>query len=241
MVTGAAGGIGRAVCQAFADSEARVAAVDLHQGKVEAVAAALRGHGHVGLGTDLTLVEGYRNLVARVIESLGSIDVLVHLAAVLVRRVDVGEVTEEDWDRQLDLNLKGSFFLAREVASTMLARGSGGRIILCSSQAAVTGGFGGAVAYAASKGGIVSLVRGLARTYGPAGITVNAVAPGLVETHMLNDGLDPDLKEQLRRDTPLGRIAEPSEIAAPILFLASRHASFVTGAILNLSGGLAPF
>src|SRR2546428_746350 len=113
----------------------------------------------------------------------------------------------------------------------------GGRIITCTSQGWWTGGFGGSVVYAASKGGITSMTRGLARTYGPHQITVNAVSPGQARTPMLMDGLDPAVLESMTKATPLGRVAEPEEIAGTVVFLASDHARFITGATINISGG----
>jgi NAD(P)-dependent dehydrogenase (short-subunit alcohol dehydrogenase family) len=119
----------------------------------------------------------------------------------------------------------------------MVEQGDGGRIIAFTSQGWQTGGFGGSVAYAASKGGIVSMTRGMARTYGPHGITVNTVSPGLVETPMLTDGLSDEVYDSLKRQTPLGRVAEPHELAGTVVFLASRHAGYISGATINVSGG----
>ena len=146
-------------------------------------------------------------------------------------------MTEADWDLQLDLNLKGAFFLCRTVANAMRAQGTGGRIITFTSQGWWTGGFGGSVVYAASKGGIVTMTRGLARTYGPDGITVNSVAPGLVDTPMLMDDLPEETFLALTKATPLGRVATPEELAGTVVFLASRHATFISGATINVSGG----
>jgi len=237
IVTGAAGGIGRAVAEAFAATGARVMAVDVRQEAVAAVVAGLEGSGHVAVAADLRDLAAHQGLVDRARAELGSLDVLTHLAAVLRRRANVDDVTEDDWDFQVDLNLKATFFLSRAAAQAMRAQGRGGRLILFSSQGWQSGGFGGSVVYNAAKGGIVTMTRGLARTYGPDGITVNAVAPSFVVTPMLMDGLDPAMLEGQIKATPLGRTAEPEEIAGPVVFLASRHASFISGATLNISGG----
>jgi NAD(P)-dependent dehydrogenase (short-subunit alcohol dehydrogenase family) len=146
-------------------------------------------------------------------------------------------VTEADWDVQLDTNLKATFFLCRAVGRTMTAAGGGGRIITFSSQGWWTGGFGGSVVYAASKGGVVSMTRGLARSLGPHGITVNCIAPGNVRTPMLLEGLDEELYEQMRKQTPLGYVAAPEDLVGPVIFLASDHARYITGATINVSGG----
>lgn len=237
IVTGAAGGIGRAVSGAFAAAGARVMAVDLHQEAASGVVAGLEGSGHVGMGVDLTDRDAQRALVERAADELGGLYALAHLAAVLRRVSSVDEVSEDDWDFQLDTNLKASFFLMREAASAMRAAGEGGRIIAFSSQGWWTGGFGGSVVYCAAKGGIVSMVRGLARTYGGDQITVNAVAPGQVDTPMLMTDLAPETLEAMTNATPLGRVASPEELGGVVVFLASRHASFISGATINVSGG----
>jgi NAD(P)-dependent dehydrogenase (short-subunit alcohol dehydrogenase family) len=237
LVTGAAGGIGHKVAEAFALAGARVMAVDLDAAGVERVVAGLQGSGHLAVGADLRDLAGLEPLVARAREGLGSLDVLVHLAAVLRRRMDIDEVTEDDWDFQIDLNFKATFFLARAAARSMREAGRGGRVILFSSQGWWTGGLGGSVVYNAAKGGIVTMTRGLARIYGPHRITVNAVAPSFVITPMLMGGLSPEMLESWKAATPLGRVAEPEEIAGPVVFLASDHASFITGTTMNISGG----
>jgi NAD(P)-dependent dehydrogenase (short-subunit alcohol dehydrogenase family) len=146
-------------------------------------------------------------------------------------------VTEEDWDIQIDVNLKATFFLNRWAARLFRGQGRGGRIINFTSQGWWTGGFGGSVVYSASKGGIVSMSRGLARTLAPDGITVNTVAPGAADTAMMRGGSsDEDLADFVRM-IPLGRMAYPSELAGIVVFLASDHASFITGATINVSGG----
>jgi len=236
LVTGAGGGIGREVARAFAAAGARVLAVDLRQDAVEAVVAEL-GAGHIAAAVDLSDISTHDALVARARRELGELYVLAHLAAVLRRRASIDDVTEDDWDVQLDVNLKAAFFLCRASARAMVEQGGGGRIIAFTSQGWQTGGFGGSVAYAASKGGIVSMARGLARTYGPHDITVNTVSPGLVETPMLTDGLSDEVYESLKRQTPLGRVAEPHELAGTVVFLASRHAGYISGATINVSGG----
>jgi NAD(P)-dependent dehydrogenase (short-subunit alcohol dehydrogenase family) len=237
MVTGATGGIGTEVVKAFAAAGAKVMLVDVDQGKLDALAGELSGRDHFGRAANLTEVGSHRRLVDEARTRLGGLFVLAHLAAVLRRRSKIDDVTEEDWDYQLDTNLKATFFLCRTAAQAMVQQGQGGRIITFTSQGWWTGGFGGSVVYAASKGGIVSMTRGLARTYGPHGITVNTVAPGQVHTPMLMTDLAPEIYEGMRRQTPLGYVAEPEEIAGTVVFLASRHAGYITGATINISGG----
>ena len=238
IVTGAAGGIGRPVAKAFSATGARVMAVDVNQEAIDEVVADMEGDGHIGVGVDLTNLDAQAALVERARSEFGNLFVLAHLAAVLRRRTTIAEVTEEDWDLQLNVNLRASFFLARKASEVMTEAGQGGRIILFTSQGWWSGGFGGAVPYCASKGGIVSITRGLARTLGPEGITVNAVAPGQVATPMLLTDYDPALMQKLVEATPLGRIADPEEMAGTVVFLASQHAGFISGATINVSGGM---
>ncbi len=237
IVTGAGGGIGRSVTKAFSAAGARVLAVDVQQSKVDEVVDELEGPGHAAVACDLSDPTTHRPLVEKAVQTFGGLFVLASLAAVLRRRATVDDVTEEDWDFQLDTNLKAVFFLCRAAARAMIDKGEGGRLITFTSQGWWTGGFGGSVVYAASKGGIVSMTRGLARTYGPHQITANSVSPGQVHTPMLMTDLPKEIYESMKAQTPLGYVAEPDAIAGPVVFLASRHASYITGATLNVSGG----
>lgn len=237
ILTGAAGGIGAAVARGFASSGAKVMAVDLDQGRLDDLVGTLEGTGHLGVVADLRDLGTHDALVARAQAELGEVYVLANLAAVLRRRGSLNEVTEDDWDFQHDINVKSAFFLSRAVGNAMIAAGKGGRIVLFSSQGWWTGGFGGSVAYASSKGGVTTMCRGLARTFGPHQITVNCVSPGQVHTPMLMTGLAPEVYEAMKKQTPLGYVAEPEELAGPVVFLASDHAKYITGATLNVSGG----
>jgi NAD(P)-dependent dehydrogenase (short-subunit alcohol dehydrogenase family) len=237
LVTGAGGGIGAAVTRAFASAGARVMAVDLDQGRLDELIGTLDGDGHLGAAADLADLSTHQPLIDRARRELGSLYVLSNLAAVLRRRGSLDEITEDDWDFQQNVNLKAAFFLSRAAGNSMIEQGQGGRIVLFSSQGWWTGGFGGSVVYAASKGGVTTMCRGLARTFGPHQITVNCVSPGQVHTPMLMTGLAPEVYEAMKKQTPLGYVAEPEELAGPVLFLASDHARYITGATLNVSGG----
>ena len=236
LITGAAGAIGGAVARAFAAAGARVTAVDLDAGGLDELVASLEGGGHAAVAADLADLDGHEALVTRARVTAGSLDVLAHVAAV-IRRRELDDVTPEDWDLQQEVNLRATFFLNRAVARVMREQGRGGRIVNFASQGWWTGGFGGSVAYAATKGGVVSMTRGLARTFGPDGILVNCVAPGAVDTPMLTEGMTDAALEAFRAQIPLGRFATPEEVAGAVVFLASDHASYITGATLNVSGG----
>ena len=154
VVTGAAGGIGRAVCTALDEAGARLFVVDVQQAAVDDVLSGLTGSGHRGGAFDLGDLSTHDVIFAQAGE-IGELAAVTHMAAVLVRRATVDDVTEEDWDLQHDVNLKATFFLNRAAQHAFMAQGTGGSIVNFTSQGWWTGGFGGSVAYAASKGGIV--------------------------------------------------------------------------------------
>ena len=238
IVTGAAGDIGRSVAHAFAAAGARVAAVDLDRARCRQLVAELDApERHLALGADLADVGAHDAVVARVSDEFGRIDALAHLAAVLRRRPTIEEITEEDWDVQLDTNLKATFFLNRCVARVFRAQARGGRIINFTSQGWWTGGFGGSVVYAASKGGVVALSRGLARSLAGEAITVNTVAPGAADSSMMRGGSSQEDLDSFISMIPLGRMARPDELSGIVLFLASDHARYITGATINVTGG----
>jgi NAD(P)-dependent dehydrogenase (short-subunit alcohol dehydrogenase family) len=239
VVTGGAGGIGREVAAAYASAGARVAVVDLDQDACAAVVAGLEGgpDKHLAIGASISDLDAQEAVLRQALDRFGRLDVLAHLAAVLRRRDTIDDVTEDDWDIQLDVNLKATFFLNRWAARLFRQQGTGGRIINFTSQGWWTGGFGGSVVYAASKGGIVSMSRGLARTLAADGITVNTVSPGGVDTTMMTDGSSDEALQSFLAMVPLGRMAQPSELAGIVLFLSSDHASYITGATVNVSGG----
>lgn len=229
LVTGARGGIGAAVTEAFVAVGASVVATDIEAPQTPGV--------RLGIPADLREPGAPQRTVEQAVEALGGLDAVAHMAGVLRRRQQVADVTEADWDLQHEVNLKASFFLLRAAAEHMVRQGTGGRLVAATSQGWWSGGYGGSAVYAASKGGLVSLCRGLARSYGPAGITVNTVAPGAVDTPMLTTDLSEAALESIIEATPLGRLARPEEVAAAVLFLASARASFITAATLNVSGG----
>jgi NAD(P)-dependent dehydrogenase (short-subunit alcohol dehydrogenase family) len=236
VITGATGGIGQAVTRAFATTGARILATDLDQERLDTLIGELPGEGHLAVALDLKSADAQQNLIDHAVTELGGLYALIHTAALLRRRNSLDDVSEDDWDAQIDTNLKTTFFLSRRAANEMKKNGEGS-IVLFTSQSWMTGGFGGAAVYAASKGGVVSLSRGLARTYGQFGITINTVAPGQINTPMLLTDLDPEIYEKMRAETPLGYVGEPEDVSGAVVFLASAHARYITGATINVSGG----
>lgn len=237
IVTGAAGAIGSAIARALSTAGARVCLVDLDAAALANVGASLsRPEEHVVIDCDLADQRGRGAMFAEVRAAFGGLDVLVHAAGVLARTA-VEDVTEGIWDWHLDNNLKVTFFVDRAAAEMMQLGGRGGRIVNFASDAWWTGGMHSSTVYAASKGGVVSLSRGFARHYAADGITVNCVAPGTVESRMMRSGLTPEQEGHLVVQIPLGRLAQPDDVAAAAVFLVSDHASFITATVLNVSGG----
>lgn len=238
IVTGAARGVGAATALLFAANGARVCAVDVNaQGLRELAAALPDTDRHLTMELDLREVQRYRELIDHARTHLGGIHAVAHAAGLLLRQ-PLEEVTEADWDIQVDVNLKSAFFLSRAAAAVMVDQAEGGRIVNFTTGSWVIGPHHGSHAYVAAKTGIVGLTRGLARAYGPHGILVNAIAPGQVDTPLQREGLPPDKLAEAVAACPLGRMGDPEEIANVVMFLCSRHASFITGATLNVSGGL---
>jgi NAD(P)-dependent dehydrogenase (short-subunit alcohol dehydrogenase family) len=237
LVTGAAGGIGAAVVRCFAECGARVVACDLPGTPLDELVASLAGEGHAAAAVDVADLTAHETLIAEAERASGGLVALAHLAAVIRRRHDVPSITEADWDAQLDVNLKAGFFLGRAFAEHLKLARRPGAVVNFSSQGWWTGGFGGSVVYNAAKGGVVSMTRGLARSYAPDGIRFNAVAPGLVDTAMLRDGMSDEALDRLVEQVPQRRLGAPEEIAPSVVFLASDHARYITGATLNVSGG----
>lgn len=233
LVTGAAQGIGFAVAEAVAAEGADVYAVDVQSEPLEA----LRKEMGLRVQTetfDLRETAGIHDLCTRAQAAMGGLDAVIHVAGVIVRRKSLEDVTEEDFDLQYSVNLKASFFLARS-ASQLIPRG--GAIVLFTSQGWWTGGYGGSVPYASTKGGVVSMTRGLARNFAELGIRINAVAPGAVDTAMMRDGLSDDDRQAFVDQIPLGHMATAAEVAAATLFLIRDDSGYMTGTTLNVSGG----
>jgi 3-oxoacyl-[acyl-carrier protein] reductase len=238
LVTGAQQGIGRAMAVAFAEEGADVAVNWLDDAEAgERVAGEVRALGRRAfpIRADLGQIDEVRAMAAAAERALGPIDILINNAGVFPR-VSFLDMTEADWDRVLDVNLKGACFCAQAVAKAMAAAGRPGAIVNLASGAAFRSSPRG-VHYVASKGGLVSLTRAMALELAPHKIRVNAIAPGLTDTAQPRYGSSEAELAAAARAIPLGRMAEPAEIARAAVFLASDDAQFVTGQTLHVNGG----
>jgi NAD(P)-dependent dehydrogenase (short-subunit alcohol dehydrogenase family) len=236
IVTGAGMGIGEAIARRFAECGARLVVVDIDVKAVTAVAAAT---GAVAVVGDVRLADTAQRAVDSCLAEFGRVDVLVNNAAVL-RTARLHELSEADWDLVVDTNLKGPFLMLRAAVPAMLARGGGAVVNVASISALIV--LPEHAAYCAAKGGLVQLTKQAALEYATDGIRVNAVAPGTVDTPLVQRFLatSPDaasVMADLEAGHPIGRIGTGREIADVVVFLASDAASFVTGACLVADGG----
>lgn len=237
IVTGATGAIGRAVAEGFAEAGARVALVDLDQSACDHAAQAL-GAEHRGYAADLRQIARLPALIEMIENDLGRATTLVNVAGIILRTPDLFAVTEADWDAQNNVNLKALFFLTQAFARRLADANCSGSVINYSSQGALSGGFGGSVVYNATKGAITTMTRGMARSWAPLGIRVNAVAPGLVDTPMLKTPGQTEAERQaMVQSIPMKRLGLPEDHVGATVFLASDMARYMTGAMINVSGG----
>jgi len=233
VVTGSARGIGRVIAEKFASLGASVVISDLDQQTVEAVARELGGSA-AGFKADVTSREDVEALFDKVLEKFGRIDVVINNAGI-TRDTLMIRMDEKDWDMVLDINLKGAFLVTKTVARIMMKQRSG-RIVNISSIVGITGN-AGQVNYSASKAGLIGLTRSAAKELAPRGITVNAVAPGYIATDM-TAALSDEAKEGFLGRVLIKRPGTPEDVASAVSFLASDEASYITGQVLSVDGGL---
>jgi len=237
FLTGANRGIGKATAEVLHAAGANVALVARTEESLITVTTdllAARPDSALALPADVAEEAQVNQAVERTMATWGRIDILVNNAG-LVSPGAFDRIAPADWRRILNVNLTGTYLCCRAVASIM-QRQRAGRIINISSISAQTGGVSGGAHYAASKGGMLAMTKTLARDLAPYGITVNAIAPGQIDTRP--EFLTPQQRQTLEKLIPLGRLGQPAEIAYPVLFLASPMASYLTGATLDVNGGI---
>ncbi len=240
-VPGGYGGIGEAIAWALAIAGARVAVSGRDESKAQEVAAALRAAGHeaLGLAMDAHSVPQMQASIDAVTSHFGSFDILVNCVG-MQREQALLEVTEEVFDEVIQVNLKAAMFLAQAAAKKQIEGGRGGAQVHLLSVRAQLGLRGrGYSAYCSSKGGLVMMIRQHASELAVHGITVNGIAPTVVKTEMARHWLEnPDTRKQVLDRIPLGRVADPQDVAGAAVFFAAPAASFITGQVLYLDGGI---
>ena len=236
VVTGAGRGIGFEIAQWLAEAGARVGIVDIHEQELDKAVQQLLAAGYtaLALGADVSDQLQVKAMVDRVFQRWGRIDILVNNAGICPL-TPVLEITPDEWDRVLEINLKGAFLCSQAAIPVMNAQQSG-KIINIASSAGQMGGIAVGLHYSASKAGLLGLTKSLARMLAPK-IQVNAVSPGTTESEMTRSWDDTAINNIIRQ-IPAGRLGRPSDIAAAVLFLASDEASFITGQTINVNGGL---
>ncbi|MBC8333801.1 MAG: 3-oxoacyl-[acyl-carrier-protein] reductase [Anaerolineales bacterium] len=237
IITGGARGIGKAIAETLAQRGANIVVVDLRKELAEETAneiAAKTGREAIALEADVSNQESVKAMIKAALEKFGKVDILVNNAGI-TRDGLIMRMKESDWDMVLDINLKGAFNCAQAIVRPMMKQ-QYGRIINISSVSGVTGQ-AGQTNYSSSKAGLIGLTKALAKEVGSRNITVNAVAPGFIETVLTVD-LPEEIKDFSIKMTPLGRFGVPQDIANAVAFLAADESSFITGVTLHVDGGM---
>jgi 3-oxoacyl-[acyl-carrier protein] reductase len=235
LVTGGARGIGLAVASALSGRSASVALVDIDLDALEPAAQSLGEH-TVAIQADVSRPAQVQRAVERAVEHFGRLDILVNNAGICPLTA-FPDITEAEWDRVLDINLKGAFFCSQAAFPHIRQSGPRGRVVNISSVAGQSGGLLAPFHYAASKAGLIVLTKQLARLLAPERATANCVAPGTTDTD-LTAAWSEDIRTRVRTAIPLGRFGRPEEIAEVVSFLVSDRAAFITGATFDVNGGL---
>jgi 3-oxoacyl-[acyl-carrier protein] reductase len=236
IVTGAAQGIGRTIAETLAQDGADIAIADMDPGRAQEAADAVKKLGRRVLNLKVNVAEwdGVKAMADQVLKEWGTIDILVNNAGI-TRDGLLVRMKEEDWNLVLQVNLTGTFHCIKAVLQTMTKQRSG-RIVNIASIVGAMGNAGQAN-YAASKAAVIGLTKTVAREYASRSVTVNAVAPGFIDTPM-TQGLSAEVKETLQKQIPLGRLGRPSDVAAAVRFLVSEDAGYITGQVLHVNGGM---
>lgn len=239
VISGAASprGIGRATARLFAEQGAHVAVLDLKEDEAAAAAADLPNGGHLGLACDVTDRNACLAAIDAVLARYGRIDALVNNAGI-TQPLKLMEIGPAEYDAVMDVNLRGTLQLSQAVVPHMRSRREG--VIACMSSVSAQrgGGIFGGPHYAAAKAGVLGLAKAMARELGPDGIRVNCVTPGLIQTDITGGRLTEAMKAEILKGIPLGRLGEAIDVARCFLFLCSDLSSYVTGAVIDVNGGL---
>lgn len=238
VISGAAGlrGIGYATARACAERGGRVAILDLDEAAASQAAASL-GDTHIGLACDVTDRDACLAAIAKVAEDFGDIDVLINNAGI-TQPVKTMEIDPDSWSRMMDVNLRGVLYLSQAVIPLMRVRKKGSIACMSSVSAQRGGGIFGGPHYSAAKAGVLGLAKAMARELGPDNIRVNCVTPGLIQTDITGGKLTDAMRSEILKGIPLNRLGEARDVANAYLFLASDLSSYITGAVIDVNGGM---
>jgi NAD(P)-dependent dehydrogenase (short-subunit alcohol dehydrogenase family) len=229
-------GIGLATAKLFADHGAWVAILDLDGPGAERAAAEL-GPRHIGVACDVTSPDSCRDAAGKVLAAFGHLDILVNNAGI-TQPLRFMDISSGNWAKVMAVNLDGVFNLSQAFVPHMRERKRGSIVCMSSVSAQRGGGIFGGPHYSAAKAGVLGLAKAMARELGPDGIRVNCVTPGLIQTDITGGKLTPELKAEIRKGIPLDRLGEATDVAGAYLFLASDLSSYITGAVLDVNGGM---
>ncbi|MHB8860047.1 MAG: SDR family NAD(P)-dependent oxidoreductase [Thermoleophilia bacterium] len=236
IVTGGAVGIGAGIAYRLSEAGANVVIADIDPDKAEKTSQQLPGSG-IAVRTDVSKEEDVANMVRKAVDAFGGLDVMVNNAGIYPMKPSL-DMTVDEWERVLDINLRGAFLCAREAARRMIAQDRGGRLINIASIDSVHPSFPGLLAYDASKGGMMMLTKSLAIELAAYGILVNAIGPGGIRTPGATGGASEEQSQAFAQRIPLKRLGEPDDIGIVALFLASDASAYMTGSFVVVDGGM---
>jgi NAD(P)-dependent dehydrogenase (short-subunit alcohol dehydrogenase family) len=239
VISGAASkrGIGLATARLMAEHGARVAILDIDAVAAEIAAAGLGRGEYLGLGCDVTDASACEAAIGQVVGAFGQVDILINNAGI-TQPLRLMEIGAAQWDAVLDVNLRGVLYLSQAVIPHMRARRAGSIACMSSVSAQRGGGIFGGPHYSAAKAGVLGLAKAMARELGPDGIRVNCVTPGLIQTDITGGRLTAAMKQEIIAGIPLNRLGEAEDVARVLLFLASELSGYITGAVIDVNGGM---